>query len=88
MLLNLRTELDPAFLEGSKINGKNYGIPTNKELAATRGVVYRKDLVENIKLDVSKVKTWADLEPLLKVIKEKEPGITPFSMSVYRQWRI
>jgi putative aldouronate transport system substrate-binding protein len=74
----IRTELDPAFLEGSKINGKNYGIPTNKELAATRGVLYRKDLVEKYKLDVASVKTWADLEPLLKVVKEKEPNITPF----------
>jgi putative aldouronate transport system substrate-binding protein len=76
----IRTELDPAFLEGSKINGKNYGIPTNKELAATRGVVYRQDLVDKYQLDVSKVKTWADLEPLLKVIKEKESNITPFFM--------
>lgn len=78
---DLKKELDPAFLEGSKINGKNYGIPTNKELAATRGVVYRQDLVDKYQLDVSKVKTWADLEPLLKVIKEKEPNITPFFMS-------
>ena len=77
----LKKELDPAFFEGSKINGKNYGIPTNKELAATRGVVYRKDLVEKYQMDVSRVKTWADLEPLLKVIKENEPGITPFTMS-------
>ncbi len=71
----LKKELDPAFFEGSKINGKNYGIPTNKELAATRGVVYRQDLAEKYQLDVSKVKTWADLEPLLKVIKEKEPTL-------------
>lgn len=77
----LKKELDPAFFDGSKINGKNYGIPTNKELAATRGVVYRQDLVDKYQLDVSKVKTWADLEPLLKVIKEKEATITPFFMT-------
>ncbi|MDQ0878518.1 putative aldouronate transport system substrate-binding protein [Paenibacillus sp. V4I3] len=77
----LKKELDPAFFEGSKINGKNYGIPTNKELAATRGVVYRQDLADKYQLDVSKVKTWADLEPLLKAIKEKEPTITPFFMA-------
>ncbi|SEB48965.1 ABC transporter substrate-binding protein [Paenibacillus sp. GP183] len=77
----IRKELDPAFLEGSKINGKNYGIPTNKELAATYGVIYRQDLVDKYQLDVSKVKTWADLEPLLKVIKEKESNITPFFLT-------
>lgn len=32
-------------------------------------------------MDITKVKTWADLEPLLKTIKEKEPGITPWYIS-------
>lgn len=73
--------LDPAFLEGSKVDGKNYGVPTNKELAATRGVLVRKDLLDKYKLDITSVTTWADLEPLLKTIKENEPGITPFYMS-------
>jgi putative aldouronate transport system substrate-binding protein len=70
--------LDVRFLEGSKIEGKNYGVPTNKELAATRGVILRKDLVDKYKMDLSKVKTWADLEPLFKIIKDNEPTITPF----------
>lgn len=73
--------LDPAFLEGSKVDGKNYGVPTNKELAATRGVLVRKDLLEKYNLDITNVKTWADLEPLLKTIKENEPSVTPFYMS-------
>ncbi|SDW67658.1 ABC transporter substrate-binding protein [Paenibacillus sp. PDC88] len=73
--------LDPAFLEGSQVDGKNYGVPSNKELAATRGVLVRKDLLEKYKLDITNVKTWADLEPLLKTIKENEPGVTPFYMS-------
>ncbi|RKP49809.1 extracellular solute-binding protein [Cohnella endophytica] len=73
--------LEPAFWEGSQINGKNYGVPTNKELAATRGVLFRKDLVEKYNIDISGVKTWADLEPILKTIKEKEPGITPWYIS-------
>ncbi len=73
--------LDPSFWEGSKINGVNYGVPTNKELAATRGVILRKDLLEKHNLDISGVKTWADLEPILKTIKETEPGITPWFIS-------
>ncbi|CAK4842407.1 unnamed protein product [Aphanomyces euteiches] len=73
--------LDPAFLEGSKIDGKNYGIPTNKELAATRGVLMRKDIVEKYKMDLSGVKTWADLEPFLKIVKDNEPTMTPWFIS-------
>ncbi|OMF17138.1 sugar ABC transporter substrate-binding protein [Paenibacillus amylolyticus] len=78
---DIKKNLDPAFLEGSQVDGVNYGVPTNKELAATRGVLVRKDLADKYNLDLTAVKTWADLEPLLKTIKENEPAITPFYMS-------
>ncbi|MFC5530679.1 ABC transporter substrate-binding protein [Cohnella yongneupensis] len=72
--------LDPLFLEGSKINGKNYGVPTNKELAATKGLALRKDIVEKYNIDLSQVKTIADMEPIFKLIKEKEPKMIPYYM--------
>ncbi|MGG1519221.1 ABC transporter substrate-binding protein [Paenibacillus oryzisoli] len=68
--------LDPAFLEGAKINGKNYGIPTNKELAASGGVVYRADIAKELGIDMGKVKTMADLGDVLKTVKEKKPEMT------------
>lgn len=66
--------LDPAFLEGAKINGFNYGVPTNKELAAQGGVLYRTDIAEELGLteQLKNVKTVADLEPILKTVKEKK----------------
>ncbi len=73
--------INPAFLAGSKVNGRNYAVPTNKELAATRGLLIRKDIADKYGLDVSTIKTAADLEPMLKTIKEKEPGMTPFYVS-------
>lgn len=71
--------LDPAFLEGAKINGFNYGIPTNKELASLGGVLYRKDIADELGLteQLNNVKTIADLEPILTVVKEKKPEIIP-----------
>ncbi|MBB6694024.1 ABC transporter substrate-binding protein [Cohnella xylanilytica] len=77
----MKAELNPAFLSGSKINGRNYAVPTNKELAATRGLLLRKDIVEKYGMDLSSIKTVADLEPMLKTVKEKEPGMTPFYVS-------
>jgi putative aldouronate transport system substrate-binding protein len=77
----IRTELGDGFMNGSKIDGKNYGIPTNKELAATRGLLMRKDLVEKYKIDLTTVKTWADLTPIFKTIKDNEPGVTPWYIS-------
>jgi putative aldouronate transport system substrate-binding protein len=71
--------LDPAFLEGAKINGFNYGVPTNKELAAQGGVIYRVDIAQELGLtdQLNNVKSVADLEPILKTVKEKKPNITP-----------
>ncbi len=62
--------LPTAFLEGSMIAGKNYSVPTNKELAEQGGLVYRKDIADELGLDMSAVKTAADLEPILKKVKE------------------
>jgi putative aldouronate transport system substrate-binding protein len=69
--------LDPAFLEGAKINGKNYGVPTNKELAAAGGIVYDKKIAEELGLDMSSVKTPQDLTPILEKVKQARPDITP-----------
>ncbi|WP_341279215.1 ABC transporter substrate-binding protein [Paenibacillus sp. FSL H8-0537] len=69
--------LDPVFLEGAKINGKNYGVPTNKELAAQGGIIYRKDIADELGIDMTAVKTIADLDNVYKVVKEKHPELTP-----------
>ncbi|MDT9725741.1 extracellular solute-binding protein [Xylanibacillus composti] len=72
--------LDPAFLTGSKINGKNFGIPTNKELAASGGVVYRSDIAEELGLDMDSVQSLEDLRPILKTVKEELPEMIPLFM--------
>ncbi len=73
--------LHPALLQGGIYNGKNYGFPVNKEIAAQRGVMLNKALVEKYKIDISTIKTVQDLEPLLEMIKKNEPEITPFLMN-------
>ncbi len=71
-------QLHPAFIGGSAIDGHNYAIPANKELAHQWTVTFNKNFVDKYKFDISKVKTLEDLEPMLKVIKEKEPGVIGF----------
>ncbi|MFC5651861.1 ABC transporter substrate-binding protein [Paenibacillus solisilvae] len=66
--------LDPAFLEGSKIDGHNYGVPANKELPAQDVWRFNKNLVDKYKLNIDSVNTLESLEPLLKTIKANEPG--------------
>ena len=73
--------LDPAFLEGSKVDGVNYGVPANKELPAQEVWRFNQQLVDKYDLDISQVSTLESLEPLLKTIKENEPNITPLAIA-------
>ncbi|MCJ8012120.1 ABC transporter substrate-binding protein [Paenibacillus sp. KQZ6P-2] len=77
----IKEELDPRFLEGTKVKGVNYAVPTNKELAQQYVWRFNKKYVDKYNLDISKVTTLEDLEPLLKTIKENEPAeITPLAV--------
>jgi len=73
-------QLVPVFLEGAKINGHNYGIPTNKELAAQGGIIYRADIAEELGIDMSKVKTVYDLEPVYDQVLRHYPSMIPLYM--------
>lgn len=73
----IKDSLDPAFLNGSKIGGKNYAIPTNKELASSGGIVYRKDIADELGIDMSKVTKIEDLDAVYKIVKEKKPNMYP-----------
>jgi len=72
--------IDPGFLEGSKVDGHNYGIPANKELPQQEVWRFNKTLLDKYNLDISNVRSLESLEPLLKTIKENEPNVTPFGM--------
>ncbi|MEC0229560.1 ABC transporter substrate-binding protein [Paenibacillus alba] len=78
----IKQALNPAFLEGTKVNGHNYGLPTNKELPQQRVFRFNKTYVDKYKLDVSKVRKIQDLEPLLKTFKENESGFPPIPAKI------
>ena len=73
-----RDLLGETFITGCQVGGVLYGVPTNKELSACGGFVYNKTLLDKHGLEVdTNWKSFKDWEPLLKVIKEKEPGVVP-----------
>jgi putative aldouronate transport system substrate-binding protein len=76
----IKETIDPAFLEGSKVDGHNYAIPANKELPAQEVWRFNKEYLDKYKLDISNVRSLESIEPLLKTIKENEPNITPYAM--------
>lgn len=65
------------FLEGAKVDGKLYNMACNKEVGRQGGVLLNKALVDKYNFDLSTVKKYADLEPMLKTIKDNEPNIYP-----------
>ncbi|MBP3360791.1 MAG: ABC transporter substrate-binding protein [Clostridia bacterium] len=67
--------IDKSLLEGARIDGKIYGLPVIKESSMCYGWIYRKDIADKYGIDMSKVKSFEDLEPIAKMIKEKEPDI-------------
>jgi len=67
-------------LDAGRINGKLYGIATYQELAQQRGFFLRKDLVDKYHFVVKPLNDVEDLEAMLKVIKENEPGMLPLFM--------
>lgn len=68
-------------INGTAVGGKIYGVPVLKEMGQSYGLIFNKALVDKYKFDLSTVKTFEDIEPMLKVIKDSEPGITPFCQS-------
>jgi putative aldouronate transport system substrate-binding protein len=73
-------------LKGTRIGGLNYAIPCNKEMARCRGYLFNKELVDKYNFDLSTIKKYQDVEPMLKIIKENEPGIYAHGGSVPLDW--
>jgi putative aldouronate transport system substrate-binding protein len=67
----------PDVLKATATSGKIYGLPSVRDWAADFGVLMRKDIVDKYKIDVSKIKTFDDLDPVFKIVKDNEPNMAP-----------
>lgn len=73
--------IDPIFWQGVRMDdGGIYGVPTNKEVAVRDQWMYPDALVKKYNIDISKYTTLASLEPLLRLIKDKEPAYQPMEL--------
>ena len=78
--------LSKDFLEGIKVNGHIYGIPTNKELCVPSGIIVNKTAADQIGWDLSeyldgtKKITTPELEPWLEKYKAMFPDKYPYLM--------
>lgn len=75
---DITANINPAYLQAPRFDGKLYGIPTGKDMYGNGGVLVNKAMAEKYGFDFSNVKTPSDFEPMLQTIKDKEPGVVPF----------
>lgn len=80
----LYESLDPAYIKGNIVDGKIYAVPVTGNVTAQQMLSFNADLLKKYNLDISGVNSYEDLEPLLAVIKEKEPSIVPFALTKFR----
>ncbi|MBC7959593.1 MAG: ABC transporter substrate-binding protein [Vallitaleaceae bacterium] len=66
--------LGQEMIDGNRVDGVAYAMPINKEKAHNMGILFNKKFVDKYKFDLSTIKTFADVEPMAKIISESEPA--------------
>lgn len=64
------------YLEACKIDGKLYGMPTFHEYTKSSGLVARTDILKELNIDTSSIKSWDDIEGVLQKVKEAHPEMS------------
>lgn len=70
--------MDLRFWEAARVGGKIYAVPHEKEIGNCPMWVFTKEYVDKYNIPYKELHTLEDLEPWLKLMKEKEPGVVPF----------
>ncbi|EUJ42090.1 ABC transporter substrate-binding protein [Brochothrix campestris] len=72
-------DLDESYIKGNSVDGKMYALPVNANIFSQQMLTFNKQYLDKYDLDISKVNSYADIAPLLKTIKEKEPNVMPMA---------
>lgn len=86
--LELKNLIPEAVWEGTKVDGKIYGVPNYQVLYNQAGFWFRKDLVEKYKLE-DKIQAASSLEEMtevFQVIKDHEPEVYPLAFGSPDAW--
>ena len=81
---NLKAQLAPKLLESNTWSGKLWGIPQVNSAARIQHFTVRQDLAE--KHGFAEINDYDTLERFFYTIKEKEDGITPYSLVSNSHW--
>ncbi len=68
-----------AWLEACSYDGRIYGLPTYKPVALTSMLVYRKDVADELGIDMTQVNSVEDVTAVLEAVKAGKPDMTPLA---------
>lgn len=66
-----------AYWDGVKVNDKIYAMINYQVMYDQSGMQFKKDVVDELGIDVDSVKTWDDITAVLEKVKEAKPDIYP-----------
>ena len=75
----LRDLIEEGWFKTTSSDGRIYAVPTLKPFALQPMLIYRKDIAEELNLDMSSVKSAKDLTPIFEQVKEAHPEMTPLA---------
>lgn len=70
-----------SYFKCGTIDGKLYMVPDLKDTARANGFAMRKDILDELKIDASTIKTWDDVHDVLVKVKEAKPDMYPLVSS-------
>lgn len=68
-------ELMAQYIKACYVGDALYGFPSYHEFASGTGLVCRTDILEELGVDASSIKTWEDVDALLAQVKETHPEL-------------
>ena len=74
---NIIEEVGMDYLKAGQINGQQFALTTNRDLASDAIFVMKKEIVDKYNIDVEAIKTIEDVEAVLAIVKENEPDLVP-----------
>lgn len=78
---DIKSNVGKTYLDATKVSGKIYAVPSLRDEAQSMDFFMRKDLVEKYGIDASSIKSFADIENVLKTVKSKDKSIYPYGFS-------
>lgn len=75
---NIKNIVGEKSLELGRYHGKIYGVPKPLQDINSTGAIMLTEYVKKYNIKTDNIKSMADLEPILEMIKKKEPELIPY----------